>query len=411
MISQDRVFNHQNSKIMNKLEVTFVYNVPFWVENGRACTEHPGIGRYVEELARQASQVVVLAPERSVFGSIVYVVQANNVIVSPLPSYNNIQQFWFQSIKYYYLFFRAASDWDILTIRMPTHLGFPAFLAAIWNKRPIFLVVVGENLPYSKLLGYPILKQWIANLDARLQDILMDFMVGRCLTFTNGEDLFRKLSKPGRPIHLMRSSTIRDADIARQEKDTCQHPPYQILTVGTIAPRKGTSLIPQVISSLKDRGISVEWSYIGAPDGNSGEQEMRLTLEHATALGVLSNLKFLGSMDWDALYARYRNFDLFVLPTYMEGIPRVILEAQAAGLPVISTSVGGIPQAVNDGKDGLLVAPGRSDEIALAIEEVIRNPNLRQKLIRNGIDSARKATIDAQTSQMFDLVRGHFGRK
>ena len=394
---------------MEKPKVTFVYNVPFWMEHGRACTEHPAIGRYVEELARQASQVVVLAPERTDLGSITYVVQSDNVIVSPLPSYRNIQQFWFQALKYYFIFFRAAPKWDILTIRMPTHLGFPAFLAAAWNNKPVFLVVVGENLPYSKLWGYPLLKQWIANLDARLQDALMDFMAGHCLTFTNGEDLFRKLCRPGRHVHLMRSSTIRAADIALPEKDTCQHSPYQVLTVGTIAPRKGTSLIPQVIASLNERDISVEWSYIGAPDGNSGEQEMRLTMERATDLGVLSNLKFLGPMEWDLLNTFYRKCDLFVLPTYMEGVPRVILEAQAAGLPVISTSVGGIPQAVNNGKDGLLVTPGRSDEIVFAIEKVIQNPELRQQLIRNGIDSARKATIDVQTSQMFDVIQEHFG--
>jgi glycosyltransferase involved in cell wall biosynthesis len=396
---------------MKNPNVTFVYNVPFWMENGGACTEHPAIGRYVEELARQASQVVVLAPDRTDLDSITYLVQADNVTVFPLPPYKNIQQFWFWAFKYYFLFFRAAPKWDILTIRMPTHLGFPAFLAAVWNKKPIFLVVVGENLPYSKLLGYPLLKQWIANLDAQFQDVLMDFMVGRCLTFTNGEDLFRKFGKPGRDVHLMRSSTIRSDDIVLPEKDSCQHSPYQVLTVGTIAPRKGTSLIPRVISSLKERGISVEWSYIGAPDGNSGEREMRLTMEEATDLGVLSSLKFLGSMEWDLLNAFYRKSDLFVLPTHMEGVPRVILEAQAAGLPVISTNVGGIPQAVKDGKDGLLVAPGNSEEIVFAIEKIIRNPELRQKLIRNGIDSARKATIDVQTSQMFDVVREYFGRR
>jgi glycosyltransferase involved in cell wall biosynthesis len=392
-----------------KPKITFVYTVPFWMENGRIYTDHPAIGRYVEALAMQASQVFALTTERTDLNSITYLVQSTNVTVFSLPAYQNIQQFWFKAIKYCYLLWRAAPKWDMLTIRMPTHLGFPAFLAAAWNKKPIFLVVVGESLAVSKLSGFPFLKQWLANLDAWFQDFLMDFMVGHCLTFTNGEDLYQKFNRPGRQIYITRSSTIHEAEIESPNKDTCQNSPYKILTVGSVSPVKGASLIPQVIASLKKNGIKTDWAYIGPIEGNSGKQELLLTMELAAELGVSSSLKFLGPMKWETLFDYYRKCDVFVLPTYMEGVPRVILEAQAAGLPVISTTVGGIPQAVNNGKDGLLVPPGRSDEIALAVEKIIRNSGLRQELIRNGIESARVSTVDAQTSQMFDVVREHFG--
>jgi glycosyltransferase involved in cell wall biosynthesis len=393
---------------MRNRKIAFVYTAPFWVEDQKIYTDHPAIGRYVEALATHTSRVIVIAPQRADLSSITYPVQASNVTIFPLPAYQNIQQFWFQAVKYYYLLWRAAPEWDMLTIRVPTHLGFPAFLAASWYKKPIFLVVVGESLAVSKLSGFPFLKQCLANLDAWFQDVLMDFMVGHCLTFTNGEDLYQKFNRPGRQIYITRSSTIREVEIESPNKDTCQNSPYKILTVGSVSPLKGPSLIPQVIASLKKKGIKTDWLYIGPVEGNSGKQELLLTMELATKLDVSSSLKFLGPMKRETLFDYYRKCDVFVLPTYMEGVPRVILEAQAAGLPVISTTVGGIPQAVENGKDGLLVTPGRSDEIALAIEKIIRNSGLRQELIRNGIESAIVSTVDAQTSRMFDVVREHF---
>jgi len=408
---QKQLLDFRVLMLMQNRKITFIYHVPFWVENGRVYAEHPAIGRYVEALAAQTTQVAVLAPKRIAASSMAYHVRADNVTVSQLPAYQNIQQFWFQAIKYYYLFWRAAPEWDLLNIRMPTHAGFPAFLAAIWHKKTVFLVVVGEGLATSKFNGYPFLKQGLANLEARLQDHLMNIMVRRCLTFTNGEDLYQKLNRPGRQVYVMRSSTIHESDIESPDKDTCQHSPYQILTVGSISPLKGTTLIPHIIAILNKKGINIDWLYVGSEEGNSGKQEMRLTLQHATELGVLSHLKFLGPMAWGSLYTYYRKCDLFVLPTCMEGVPRVILEAQAAGLPVITTSVGGIPKAVKNGKDALLVNPGKPDELAVAIEKIVRNKNLRCQLIQNGIESARQATIEAETEKMLERVAEHLRGK
>lgn len=389
---------------MKESTLAFVYHVPFWVDDGQVYAEHPALGRYAEALAEHVSRLVVLSPEHGDQNSTKYPVHANNITITNLPAYQNILQFWLQAYRYYYLLWRTASQWDLLTIRMPTHAGFPAFLAAVWHKKPVFLVVVGEWLAYSKLNRYSFLKQWLVDTESRLQEVLMNFMVGHCLTFTNGEDLFRKLDRPGRRVHLMRSSTIRERDVQAPGRDTCQNPPYRILTVGTVSPRKGTSLIPRIIALLEQKNIEVEWLYIGQVDGNSGVQEMHQTLKLAGELDISSRLKFLGPKEWDVLLSYYRTGDLFVLPTYMEGVPRVILEAQAAGLPVVSTNVGGIPTAVTHDVDALLVDPGDANKLAGAIEKVICDKNIRRLLIDNGIESAKRATLDDETRKMIQLV-------
>ena len=78
-----------------------------------------------------------------------------------------------------------------------------------------------------------------------------------------------------------------------------------------------------------------------------------------------------------------KNFDIFVLPSLKEGLPYVILEAGLARLPVIASSVGGIPEIIENEKDGLLVLPANSKELATAIKKLVENKTLRENLAKN----------------------------
>ncbi len=75
-------------------------------------------------------------------------------------------------------------------------------------------------------------------------------------------------------------------------------------------------------------------------------------------------------------------FDIFVLPSLKEGLPYVLLEAGLAGLPIIATNVGGVSEIVESGKNGLLVSPANPNELAGAINKLIKNPELRGELAR-----------------------------
>ena len=246
----------------------------------------------------------------------------------------------------------------------------------------------------------------MVNSDSIVQDYLMALMISKCITFTNGEALFEKFKKKNsNNIYLMRSSTINAEDIAFHKNIHELHNPIRILTVAVISPSKGTSLIPSIISVIKGMGYNIEWHYIGKLDGSSGEQELKKTMAHASELGVSEELYFHGSKSWDDLQLYYRDSDIFVLPTYVEGVPRVLLEAQSAGLPIVTTMVGGIPNAIKHGYDGLLVMPGDPDAIADAVVKIIQTKNLYCYLMKNGLKTAEQLSLESETKRMLNRVK------
>lgn len=87
------------------------------------------------------------------------------------------------------------------------------------------------------------------------------------------------------------------------------------------------------------------------------------------------------SPEWRKLY---RESDIFVMPTYFEGLPMACVEAAAASLPIVSSKICGIPEIVLEGENGLLVTPGRRDELAGALRALIENADRRSEMGRRG---------------------------
>lgn len=93
---------------------------------------------------------------------------------------------------------------------------------------------------------------------------------------------------------------------------------------------------------------------------------------------------FLGSLPYEQIPALYHQIDVLVLPSYTEGLPRVILEAQATGTPIIATRVGGVPEVVRDGETGMLIDAQRPSQLAKALNRLLRDETERYRLGDNG---------------------------
>mgnify|MGYP001576076067 CR=1 FL=1 len=102
--------------------------------------------------------------------------------------------------------------------------------------------------------------------------------------------------------------------------------------------------------------------------------------------------------------SRYlKAFDIFVLPSVKEGLPYVILEAMSAGLPIVATTVGGIPELIENKKSGLLVEPKNPTALALAIEQLLNNPEQRKSLAQNAKQQVEKFSLTKMIEQTYRL--------
>lgn len=191
---------------------------------------------------------------------------------------------------------------------------------------------------------------------------------------------------PGRPVHVMYHGL--NADFARL---LAAAPPVEppvglrIISVGRLVEKKGFDVLVDAIELLAQRGVEV----IAAIAGESGDQESAIR-RRVNAAGLDDRIEFLGTLSQAELFAEYRRSSLFALACRItddgdrDGIPNVLMEAMAAGLPVVSTAVSGIPELVESDVNGLLVPPENAEALADAIWRLAKDPALSHRLAQAG---------------------------
>jgi len=144
----------------------------------------------------------------------------------------------------------------------------------------------------------------------------------------------------------------------------------RILMVGRLAEGKGFEDLLATIERVESEDVSV---YIAGDGPLRGELE-----ETSERRGLSGRIHLLGYRD--DVPSLMAACDVFVLPSYREGTPRVITEAMASGLPVIATDIAGIPEQIEDGTNGFLISPGDVDALASCLDRLVSSPDLRKRL-------------------------------
>jgi len=128
-----------------------------------------------------------------------------------------------------------------------------------------------------------------------------------------------------------------------------------------------------------------------------GGPDERVLRDLAAQLGVAQEVRFLGALDRSQVARRYREADLFTLPSSAEAFGNVFAEALASGLPIVSTPIGGIPDLVEHGTNGFLIQPGDLKALAGAIRYLADDPELRREM---AVRNRAKAEANLEWSQV-----------
>lgn len=198
----------------------------------------------------------------------------------------------------------------------------------------------------------------------------------------------RTICHNARPVHCVYHGINLDL-FSPNGKSVQAMPPYDILTVARFVPKKGLDTVLRALKHLRDQGMDFRYTLVG-----EGTEQPRITaLIHD--LGLEDVVSLPGTITHDQVIRLLHTADCFALGCReaedgdRDGIPNVVAEAMAVGVPVAATTVSGLPEMVEHESTGLLCAPNDPAALAANIRRILEDAPLRARLIPAGIDKVR----------------------
>jgi glycosyltransferase involved in cell wall biosynthesis len=184
-------------------------------------------------------------------------------------------------------------------------------------------------------------------------------------------------------------------------RDELTIPPDSLVVgyVGWLTPIKGVTYLLDAMAEVVQRHPNSLLMLVGKGD-EKGEEEVKLS-KQVENLGIVDNVRFLG---WRPDVNEIMGcFDIFVLPSLNEGMGRVLVEAMSAGLPIVASRVGGIPDLVEHGENGLLVPPANAGALERAISDLLSDKARRKRMGETGKRMCRPYSVEAMVDKIDDL--------
>ena len=194
-------------------------------------------------------------------------------------------------------------------------------------------------------------------------------------------------------------------DLAREAPRAPAEDGVHLLFVGRLEPRKGADALLSVLPGLLAAHPALVAHIVGDDSIPVGETTLRRRYETETNPALLARTRFYGALQREAVLARYAACDVFVAPSRYESFGLVFIEAMCFAKPVVAYAVGGAPEIVEDGVNGLLAADGDVDQLAAAITRLVEDAELRERLGRNA-RAAYEASFTAE--RMLDRLEAYY---
>jgi len=295
------------------------------------------------------------------------------------------------------LWWRVLDRVDGAWLLGPHGLALPfALLAAARGKR--VALGVRQDLPRYVASRHPG-RRWIAVAAGALEAVFRT-LARRYPTVVVGPELGRSYSR-ARSLLVTSVSLVREAEvvssaIARSRRYDGE---LRMLSVGRLEREKNPLMLADVLAAARARDD--RWRLIVC-----GEGPMRQELEERLrGLGVAEHAELVGYLPvHGGLLDAYRGSHAFLHISWTEGLPQVLFEAFAAGLPVLATAVGGVAEAVGD--SALLMPPGDVEAAVAGLERIASDADLRERLVESGLQRAREATMEAESRRVARFLAG-----
>jgi glycosyltransferase involved in cell wall biosynthesis len=354
---------------------------------------------FVARLAGEFDRLVLVGREAPAPVRARYAVGPEVELV-PLPYYHTLSEPWSvlrSSIQSLARFWRALAGVDAVWLLGPHPLAIAfAVLSALRRKR-VVLGVRQDTRAYvaSRHPGRPLLRVAATVLDAIWRGLARAFpvvVVGPEIAahYAGARSLLEIT------VSLVSEEELVPAGVALKRSYGGE---LRVISVGRLEAEKNPLLLADVLARLGQSGD--RWRLTVC-----GEGAMQAMLEdRLRELGIAERAELLGYVPFGPrLLALYRDSHALLHVSWTEGLPQVLVEAFAAGLPVVATDVGGVARAV--GEAVRLVPPGDAGAAAAELQAIVADSGLREKLVRAGHDYAAARTVTTEVKRLGEFLRG-----
>jgi glycosyltransferase involved in cell wall biosynthesis len=274
--------------------------------------------------------------------------------------------------------FLEKEDFDVVHVHFPFASSILVSLNKELREKMVYTAHVGEE---GKRFGLDPSAPLVLKLFS--PDLYLMKRVRKSVVLN--EPLKEKLVKKGVPEEKLEvipnGVNAEDFNVSEEEVERVRRKygleGVVVMFAGTITPRKGVLELMKAAEFLNRRDVL----FLVVGNLNLDKEYAWKVVEYAKCKGV--NTKFTGFVPYEDLKALYSACDIFVLPSFEEGQPLVLLEAMASGKPLIGSKVGGIPMQIKHGWNGFLVEPGNAKQLAESIHYLVENESERAKMGRN----------------------------
>lgn len=387
------------------MKLGFYYHIPIVRINKRPCL--PGfLAVFIESLASQVDKLVLILHEATINeypGADHELIGLNIEWVNLGRAKPAWHRSFFPSLTLNKMIGKA--DIDCLLVRSPTPLA-PSF-SEFFKSIPVYFMIVGDYLEGAEHLKSSTLRDRIIYQYLRFFDKQFNKVISKSKIIVNSNALLKKYTKAAIEVSLVNTTTISDNDILVIKHDISFDSPIRLLFTGRIDPAKGVFELLDALAILNQTFGNIYLDIVGWEDSPDKPVEKKM-IQKSKELNIFNRVVFHGRKSvGDELFSFYERAHIYVLPSYHEGFPRTIWEAMAKGLPVITTTVGGIPEYLTDRKNSILIPPKDIKSIVDAVSEVITNIELRNKIVSEAYTLVREVTLEKQTEKLVQIIRNY----